>query len=283
MSDDKQSKGRCAWIECGNSADLLLREAEDGPPEERTGWLYIGRVASAVQVLPEDSAFQEVCEGDIWFSDGYEEGYRPFADMLCLNPQIFSVCYSGLFGERLLTLFRSLARTRYCHPAGMEEHGELEAALQSLWRALDASDAATETILSALWNMAAILRRYLGSEAGELASGTLRGRRRLMPVLQYIQKNYAAKITLSDMAGLVNMSVPNFSAVFRKTMGMPPVEFVIRLRVHAASAQLKNTDKKIIDIAEDCGFSSISNFIKAFRRYYGISPLQYRTDRTSKD
>ena len=70
-----------------------------------------------------------------------------------------------------------------------------------------------------------------------------------MPLLVHLQENYDSKITLMDMAAMVNMSVPNFSAVFRKTMSMPPVEYLIRIRIQNAAYQIKNTDKKIIDVA----------------------------------
>lgn len=74
------------------------------------------------------------------------------------------------------------------------------------------------------------------------------------------------------------MSVPNFSSVFRETYGIPPMEYLARIRLQNAADLLQNTDKKIIDIAEECGFFSISNFIKAFNNGMGMSPSRYRKE-----
>jgi AraC family transcriptional regulator len=101
----------------------------------------------------------------------------------------------------------------------------------------------------------------------------------LAPVINYIFKHYDKKITLADLAKMINMSVPNFSSVFRETMGVSPMEYLTRIRLQNAADLLQNSDKKIIDIAEECGFFSISNFIKAFHNGMNMSPSQYRKER----
>ena len=99
---------------------------------------------------------------------------------------------------------------------------------------------------------------------------------RLQPVFEYIKYNYFQEITHKVLADLVNMSESNFSLTFKNTTGVSPIEYVIRTRVLKAAGLLENTDTKIIDIAMDCGFKSIPNFIKSFKKYTGMLPKEYR-------
>lgn len=159
----------------------------------------------------------------------------------------------------------------------MPGYGVLENAWMNIWKQCGTeSETVTETVMASLWEVTALLKKQADKEQLKRLKNDWRSKSRLMPLLVHLQENYDSKITLMDMAAMVNMSVPNFSAVFRKTMSMPPVEYLIRIRIQNAAYQIKNTDKKIIDVAQDCGFTSISNFIKAFHRYYGVSPMQYR-------
>jgi AraC-like DNA-binding protein/mannose-6-phosphate isomerase-like protein (cupin superfamily) len=98
-------------------------------------------------------------------------------------------------------------------------------------------------------------------------------------VFSYIREKYSTKIKVEELAVLVNMSVSNFSLVFKKTTGFTPIEYVNKYRIAKASKLLLDTDKKIIDIAEETGFFSLPNFISCFKKYTGKLPKDYRTIR----
>lgn len=199
------------------------------------------------------------------------------AEVILFDLQVFNVCNFGLLGERSFAFLQLLAEAHYCHKPDMPGYGVLENAWMNIWKQCGTeSETVTETIMASLWEVTALLKKQADKEQLKRLKNDWRSKSRLMPLLVHLQENYDSKITLMDMAAMVNMSVPNFSAVFRKTMSMPPVEYLIRIRIQNAAYQIKNTDKKIIDVAQDCGFTSISNFIKAFHRYYGVSPMQYR-------
>lgn len=283
MSFDTIPDFHCVLVESRDGSGLMIREAgEKQVRNELSGYLCICRIKSWKKSASFEGQLYQPEPEDILFYDDWEllcrQNIRGSAEVLCLDPQIFSACNCGLFGERALTFFQYLAATHYCHKRDMAKHPALNELWQMIWdQRSPESPAVTEAIMGALWSMSALLKGQTAPKVPEPFKMDGRNKTRLMPLLFYLQDNYASKITLVNMAKMVNMSVPNFSAVFRKTMGMPPVEFLIRLRIQNASFQLVNTDKKIIDIAQDCGFTSISNFIKAFRRQYGISPVQFRT------
>lgn len=99
---------------------------------------------------------------------------------------------------------------------------------------------------------------------------------RIRPVLDYIENNFQEALKLIDLAKLVNMSESNLSIIFKKSMGISPIDYLIRARIVKASELLIQTDMKIVDIAMECGFSSITNFIKSFKKYTGALPKDYR-------
>ena len=72
------------------------------------------------------------------------------------------------------------------------------------------------------------------------------------------------------------MNPNSFSRYFKKNCGAGFVEYLNRVRTNKACYLLRETDYQIRDIASECGFSSISNFNKQFRKSEGVSPGFYR-------
>jgi len=73
---------------------------------------------------------------------------------------------------------------------------------------------------------------------------------------------------------------PNyFSTVFKQTLGISFSEYLVRLRISKAISLIHDTDRPLIDIAMDCGFNTMSNFYRAYRKYYGGSPSDIRKNK----
>lgn len=95
-------------------------------------------------------------------------------------------------------------------------------------------------------------------------------------IIKYIKKNYSNKITLSDLGKEVNISVYHFCRFFKTMSGKTPFEYLVEYRIYRAERLLISTDKKIVDIAMEVGFTSISYFIKRFKKINNCSPSKYR-------
>lgn len=95
--------------------------------------------------------------------------------------------------------------------------------------------------------------------------------------ITYIHQNYSKKLALEDMGRLFYMSPSAFSRFFKKKSGNNFVDYVNKVRLqYGAERLLKNSDHLIVDIALDCGFGTSSAFNKLFKRYYGMTPSDYR-------
>lgn len=93
--------------------------------------------------------------------------------------------------------------------------------------------------------------------------------------LDYIDNNlFDAALSLSDIAACASMSPTYFSGTFKKMNSVSPWEYITVKRVEKAVELLKTTDLTKLDIAQRCGFSSSSNFYKAFSKVTGKTPSQ---------
>ena len=103
-----------------------------------------------------------------------------------------------------------------------------------------------------------------------------RGNKRMTDVYNYIRENYSKPISLQTISKVAGMSPFAFSKYFKENTGAGFVEYLNRVRTNKACYLLRETEYYVQDIAVECGFSSISNFNKQFRKAEGLSPSEYR-------
>ncbi len=94
--------------------------------------------------------------------------------------------------------------------------------------------------------------------------------------LSYIADNLSNNITLGDVAKYCYMSPPYFSSVFKKEVGISFLQYLTRQRIEKSRDMLVSSQYSVTEIALQCGFSSVSNFYRAFHSIYGMSPNQMR-------
>lgn len=120
-----------------------------------------------------------------------------------------------------------------------------------------------------------IKRTYLCSENYKLAFDE-RGNKKMSDVYTYIRENYFKPVPLEKIARVAKMSPFAFSRFFKKNSGAGFIEYLNRVRTNKACYLLRETEYLVHDIAMECGFASISNFNKQFRKTEGISPRDFR-------
>jgi AraC family transcriptional regulator len=102
--------------------------------------------------------------------------------------------------------------------------------------------------------------------------------RKLKSVLSYIEDNLGRDLGLSEIADTVGLSVSHFKVLFRKSLGIPPHQYLIRRRVERAAMQLRRGDMPIGQIAIENGFCHQSHLALHTRRVLGLTPLQLRNN-----
>lgn len=103
-----------------------------------------------------------------------------------------------------------------------------------------------------------------------------RGNKKMTDVYLYVRENYFKPVSLGQISKIVKMTPFTFSRFFKKNSGTGFVEYLNRVRTNKACYLLRETEYHIYDIAIECGFGSISNFNKQFKKCEGFSPRQYR-------
>jgi AraC-like DNA-binding protein len=99
---------------------------------------------------------------------------------------------------------------------------------------------------------------------------------RLDSVLRYVHQHYLDSLTLAGIAQAMHLHPNYLTTAFHRLTGLPLMDYVLRERVRHAQRLLATTHRKIIDIAFDSGFRSLSRFYAAFERHCGKSPGDYR-------
>ena len=92
----------------------------------------------------------------------------------------------------------------------------------------------------------------------------------------YIERNAAEEITLSDLARASLFSPWYAYRLFRDCLGLTPTEYIRKYRLTQAAKQLQTGAVKVIDAAYGAGFSNVDTFTRAFYREFGLNPGDYR-------
>ncbi len=124
----------------------------------------------------------------------------------------------------------------------------------------------------------ALIREMAEQISTSLSGNTDSVRREILLVKEYIQKNYSQDLSVEALASTVYLTPDYLSRLFKKTTGSSLSQYIRQYRMEKARELLLQTNKKIIQIGIDVGYSNYSYFCQSFREYYGISPEKYRQE-----
>jgi len=97
-------------------------------------------------------------------------------------------------------------------------------------------------------------------------------------ILLYLYSNYQEKITIEMLTKEFNINRTTLSERFTNEVGEPIMTFLIKLRVTLASIILRDTSIPVSEVMERVGFKDPAYFVKAFRKYIGCPPSEYRQE-----
>ena len=119
-------------------------------------------------------------------------------------------------------------------------------------------------------------------DAHELASSRLAkvevnsDSRRVLKVKDYINSHINNELRLEQMADLVGMTSTAFSRYFKLRTGKTLSEYIVDIRLGLAARRLIDTADSVSEICWTCGFNTLSNFNRLFRKRKGCTPTEFR-------
>ncbi|MCF7568768.1 AraC family transcriptional regulator [Sabulilitoribacter arenilitoris] len=99
-------------------------------------------------------------------------------------------------------------------------------------------------------------------------------------IANYIKNNPRKELSISYLSDLINLSESRFKHRFKKEIGIPPGEFIMRNKINYAKENFSNYDS-IQDLAFALEFSSSNYFASVFKKYTGSTPTEYCKDTLS--
>jgi AraC-like DNA-binding protein len=97
-------------------------------------------------------------------------------------------------------------------------------------------------------------------------------------IIRYIKDNIEEKLTLSMLCSRFSTNRTTLSDIIKEITGLPPMEYVLEEKLNLSRLDLLFTEIPVNELAVKYGFSSSSYFIRAFKKRYSKSPLEYRTE-----
>jgi AraC family transcriptional regulator len=97
-------------------------------------------------------------------------------------------------------------------------------------------------------------------------------------IVRAIERHPAAGLTLGSLARAAGLSPYHFLRTFERLTGVTLHQYILRARLREAAERLAADPGKVLDIALDCGFGDVSNFNRAFRTEFGVTPRAYRRE-----
>lgn len=151
---------------------------------------------------------------------------------------------------------------------------EIAAGLWAVWREWEGREQGRTLMIRAelLRVLVMLERSFLAPKLGREQQQYQRDLRKIRSALLYLDAHYKEKITLEQVAGAAYLNKTYFSTLFHKVMKQRFREYLLAKRLATARQLLEEKDMSVLQAATECGFESMSNFYRQYRRYYGERP-----------
>ena len=150
--------------------------------------------------------------------------------------------------------------------------------IDGLFEAMETEQPGYEFVTTGLlWQfVGAVFQQHLYTETSEKDAKSAKRASQMKNVLRRIRNDYAATLTLEDLAAEAAMTPKYFCAVFQQVTGRTPIDYLNYYRIECAAELLCSTTENVTTIALSCGFNDLSYFVRLFRRHKGMCAKEYR-------
>ncbi len=99
---------------------------------------------------------------------------------------------------------------------------------------------------------------------------------RIAAAVRHIHTHYAENVQMAELEHITNLSVAQIERYFQKIFSLTPRQFMIKVKLDAATTMLADASRSITDIAASCGYQDHSAFSRMFKATVGMTPSEYR-------
>ena len=230
-------------------------------------WHQILYSASGSGVLKYDNITVSVDEGDFFFLPaGYPHEYYTEYDS-------WNVCWTAFDGYACSHLLSQFGMTAPIVIKGQE--GPNLKKLFSKMFTIQKTDRAYGDYSCSGYVYAYIIEfhRLIDTKENRLRNERFR---LLSPVLNYIDRNFSTDFPLTDLARIAGVTPQHLCRVFREMMSMRPNEYLTQRRLQEAKRLIEQNEISVSEVAKRSGFPNASYFSTVFKRYEGITPIEYK-------
>jgi AraC-like DNA-binding protein len=137
-----------------------------------------------------------------------------------------------------------------------------------LWMERDSTTASLNAAAGAAWHALTLLasERSRTDDAGDV----------IEHATDYLRAHIAERVTVPELAAMASLSASHFSALFKRHVGYPVLQYQTMLRMARARELLDTTSATVAAIAAEVGYPDSFYFARQFKKVHGITPREYR-------
>src|SRR5690606_10494517 len=94
---------------------------------------------------------------------------------------------------------------------------------------------------------------------------------------EYIEKHFRERVTVEELADMLALSRRNLERRFKKATANSIIEYMQRVKVEAAKMSLETSRENVSEVMYQVGYNDVKAFRNVFKRFTGLSPVQYRS------
>lgn len=212
----------------------------------------------------------------VWVNDSKfinsQAGYLAEAVVIHFKDDFFGKSILDIPEMEVLKKFLSLSNR------GMAIKGEAKEEINILMRRMTSMNGLQR--LSSLFSIFDILSGSIEfdllASPGFIETAHYKESERLNKIIEYVMQNFDEDINLPMAASMMNMGVTAFCNFFKNNYRMTFIEYINTVRIGHACKLLFEQDQTIAEVAYKCGYNSLANFNRQFKKYKSINPSEYK-------
>ena len=191
-------------------------------------------------------------------------------------PSLLSPENSLIYEKYIRPFLQSDLSYQFLHP-GTDWQNKILRLVSSIFKLQEQTTPSELETLQLLLQIWQILIENIDIPTG---APTKKKQHKLRIMLQFIHDHYKTELSLSDIAASASISKSSALQIFKKTIRISPVEYLIQYRLTQSAHLLRTTEEPVSLIAQESGFSNSSYYCRKFKEFFHMRPNEYRKYQT---